>query len=250
MIAAYRHPDRAKGRKLMVKLIDSISHGVPAARFFNVLPRVTISTSAAVVVVHELNAAVSGRGDPMRASGPLDRVVGRLLQRLRELHGNPVRPKGSENLPSALTGLEIRTLNVPHPPITQGAAGIGTLLGMSLAKHQVHSKRRRCARRRSVCVQPGKYRRRDVPERVLFEAQLAQECSQVFRGNQVALPWLTRPGNGKIERLSVARTDVLEHELTAGSQDARYFTVELALFGNVHLRLNRPHAIERAIIKR
>ena len=30
MIAAYRHPDRAQGRELMVKLIDSISHGVPS----------------------------------------------------------------------------------------------------------------------------------------------------------------------------------------------------------------------------
>jgi hypothetical protein len=49
------------------------------------------------------NAAVSGRGDPMRASGPLHRVVGRLLRRLRELHRNPVRPKGSKNLSSALT---------------------------------------------------------------------------------------------------------------------------------------------------
>ena len=31
MIAAYREPDRARGRELMTKLIDSISHGVPAA---------------------------------------------------------------------------------------------------------------------------------------------------------------------------------------------------------------------------
>ena len=30
MIAAYRHPDRTTGRELMVKLIDSLSHGVPA----------------------------------------------------------------------------------------------------------------------------------------------------------------------------------------------------------------------------
>jgi len=30
MIAAYREPDRAKGRELMAKLIDSLSHGVPA----------------------------------------------------------------------------------------------------------------------------------------------------------------------------------------------------------------------------
>jgi transposase len=31
MIAAYREPDRARGRKLMQQLIESISHGVPAA---------------------------------------------------------------------------------------------------------------------------------------------------------------------------------------------------------------------------
>ena len=30
MIAAYRQPDRAKGRELMGKLIDSVSHGVPS----------------------------------------------------------------------------------------------------------------------------------------------------------------------------------------------------------------------------
>ncbi|MGI8723108.1 MAG: ISL3 family transposase [Geodermatophilaceae bacterium] len=31
MIAAYREPDRSRGRELMVKLIDSVSHGVPKA---------------------------------------------------------------------------------------------------------------------------------------------------------------------------------------------------------------------------
>ncbi len=31
MIAAYRNPDRIKGRHLMTRLIRSISHGVPAA---------------------------------------------------------------------------------------------------------------------------------------------------------------------------------------------------------------------------
>ncbi len=29
MIAAYREPDRATGRELMVTLIESVSHGVP-----------------------------------------------------------------------------------------------------------------------------------------------------------------------------------------------------------------------------
>ncbi len=31
MIAAYREPDRSHGRKLMQQLIESVSHGVPAA---------------------------------------------------------------------------------------------------------------------------------------------------------------------------------------------------------------------------
>jgi transposase len=31
MIAAYREPDRKRGRELMSKMIDSLSHGVPAA---------------------------------------------------------------------------------------------------------------------------------------------------------------------------------------------------------------------------
>ena len=30
MITAYRHPDRSRGRELMVKLIESLSHGVLA----------------------------------------------------------------------------------------------------------------------------------------------------------------------------------------------------------------------------
>ncbi len=30
MISAYRHPDRSSGRKILVKLIDSLSRGVPA----------------------------------------------------------------------------------------------------------------------------------------------------------------------------------------------------------------------------
>jgi transposase len=31
MIAAYREPDRSKGRELMVKLIESVGQGVPSA---------------------------------------------------------------------------------------------------------------------------------------------------------------------------------------------------------------------------
>ena len=31
IFAAYREPDRTRGRALMVKLIESLSHGVPAA---------------------------------------------------------------------------------------------------------------------------------------------------------------------------------------------------------------------------
>ncbi len=31
MITAYREPDRARGKELMTKLIESVSQGVPAA---------------------------------------------------------------------------------------------------------------------------------------------------------------------------------------------------------------------------
>jgi transposase len=50
MIAAYRHPDRAKGRELMIKLIDSISHGVPAALVEIVILGRTLKKRAADVL--------------------------------------------------------------------------------------------------------------------------------------------------------------------------------------------------------
>ena len=70
MITAYREPDRAKGRELMAKLIDSISHGVPAA----------------LIEVITLGRTLKKRADdvlayfdrPGTSNGPTEAINGRL----------------------------------------------------------------------------------------------------------------------------------------------------------------------------
>ena len=70
MVAAYREPDRKKGRALMVKLIDSISHGVPNA----------------LVEIVTLGRTLKKRADdvlayfdrPGTSNGPTEAINGRL----------------------------------------------------------------------------------------------------------------------------------------------------------------------------
>jgi len=70
MIAAYREPDRAKGRELMVKLIDSVSHGVPKA----------------LIELTTLGRTLKKRADdvlayfdrPATSNGPTEAINGRL----------------------------------------------------------------------------------------------------------------------------------------------------------------------------
>ncbi|MGH3544374.1 MAG: transposase, partial [Mycobacteriales bacterium] len=70
MIAAYREPDRAKGRELMVRLIESVSHGVPKA----------------LIELTKLGRALKQRTDdvlayfdrPGTSNGPTEAINGRL----------------------------------------------------------------------------------------------------------------------------------------------------------------------------
>ena len=70
MIAAYREEDRRRGREMMVKLIDSVSHGVPAA----------------LVEVTTLGRTLNKRADdvlayfdrPGTSNGPTEAINGRL----------------------------------------------------------------------------------------------------------------------------------------------------------------------------
>jgi transposase len=52
MIAAYRHEDRATGRELMVKLIESVSTGVPTALVEVTKLGRTLKTRAADVLAY------------------------------------------------------------------------------------------------------------------------------------------------------------------------------------------------------
>jgi transposase len=70
MVAAYRHPDRAKGRELMVKLIDSISHSVPAALTEITTLGRTLKKRAADVLAYF--------DRPGTSNGPTEAINGRL----------------------------------------------------------------------------------------------------------------------------------------------------------------------------
>jgi transposase len=70
MIAAYREPDRTKGRDLMVKLIESVSHGVPAALSEVITLGRTLTKRAADVLAYF--------DRPGTSNGPTEAINGRL----------------------------------------------------------------------------------------------------------------------------------------------------------------------------
>jgi Transposase len=70
MIAAYREPDRARGRELMVRLIESISQGVPATPTEVIMLGRTLTKRAADVLAYF--------DRPGTSNGPTEAINGRL----------------------------------------------------------------------------------------------------------------------------------------------------------------------------
>jgi transposase len=70
MIAAYREPDRTRGRELMRHLIDSVSHGVPAALTEVITLRRTLTKRAADILAYF--------DRPGTSNGPTEAINGRL----------------------------------------------------------------------------------------------------------------------------------------------------------------------------
>jgi len=70
MIAAYREPDRTRGRQLMTRLIDSISHGVPAALSELVTLGRTLTKRAGDILAYF--------DRPGTSNGPTEAINGRL----------------------------------------------------------------------------------------------------------------------------------------------------------------------------
>lgn len=76
MIAAYREPDRSKGRELMVKLIESVSQGVPSALSEIITLGRTLKKRATDVLAYiehhgtsnEPTEAINGRLEHLRGS--------------------------------------------------------------------------------------------------------------------------------------------------------------------------------------
>lgn len=70
MVAAYREPDRKKGRSLMVRLIESIRHGVPSAMSEVVTLGRTLKKRAVDVLAYF--------DGPGTSNGPTEAINGRL----------------------------------------------------------------------------------------------------------------------------------------------------------------------------
>ncbi len=70
MIAAYRHPDRSRGRELMQQLIDAVSSGVPAALSEAITLGRTLTKRAADVLAYF--------DRPGTSNGPTEAINGRL----------------------------------------------------------------------------------------------------------------------------------------------------------------------------
>jgi transposase len=70
MIAAYREPDRKKGRELMTRLIDAVDHGVPAALTEVITLGRTLNKRAADVLAYF--------DRPGTSNGPTEAINGRL----------------------------------------------------------------------------------------------------------------------------------------------------------------------------
>ena len=70
MIAAYREPDRSRGRALMKQLINSVSHGVPTALVELITLGRTLNKRAADVLAYF--------DRPGTSNGPTEAINGRL----------------------------------------------------------------------------------------------------------------------------------------------------------------------------
>jgi len=77
MIAAYREPDRTKGRELMSKLIETVSGGVPGALSEVITLGRTLEKRACDVLAH-FDRAGTSNGRAGASNGPTEAINGRL----------------------------------------------------------------------------------------------------------------------------------------------------------------------------
>src|SRR5258708_31853726 len=104
MIAAYREPDRKRGRELMQQLIDSISHSVPIALREVITLGRTLKRRAVDVLAYF--------DRPGTSNGPTEAISGRL----EHLRGSAL---GFRHLTNYIARSLLETGGVrppPHPP--------------------------------------------------------------------------------------------------------------------------------------
>jgi len=115
MIAAYREPDRGRGRQLMEKLIDSVSRGVPAALSEIITLGRTLKKRAADVLAYF--------DRPGTSNGPTEAI------------------QRAPRTPTRL-GPRVPQPHQLHRPITPGDRRLQTPTTPSIVKSPVHRRRR------------------------------------------------------------------------------------------------------------
>jgi transposase len=85
MIAAYREPDRILGRHLMTRLIDSISHDVPAALIEVITLGRTLTKRAGDILAY-FDRPHTSNGPTKAINGRLEHLRGTALPESRQLH--------------------------------------------------------------------------------------------------------------------------------------------------------------------
>jgi Transposase len=107
MITAYREPDRARGRQLMQRLIESVSHGVPAALHEVITLGRTLNKRAADVLAYF--------DRPGTSNGPTEAINGRL----EHLRGSALGFRKPHQLHRPITPGDRRFQTPTTPPIVK-----------------------------------------------------------------------------------------------------------------------------------
>jgi hypothetical protein len=118
MVAAYREPDRTRGRELMQKLIDTVSDGVPAALTEVITLGRTLAKRAADVL--------ASFDRPGTSNGPTEAINGRLEHLRGSASGSATSPTTSPGACSKPAGSDRNyTLNSEEPGKGDGELGAG-----------------------------------------------------------------------------------------------------------------------------
>jgi transposase len=133
MIAAYREPDRTRGRELMQKLIHSVSRGVPAALTEVTTIGRTLNKRAADILAYF--------DRPGTSNGPTEAINGRLEHLRGSALGSATSPTTSPGHCWRPAASDPTTPRIVKSPYFVRFAGVGTCSGLPISPNRGSARR-------------------------------------------------------------------------------------------------------------